>query len=1255
MALGNIQGGPFEDWVTNQIEQRELSLGKGSGNDSKDLLYQQSKTPWLRLASSVNIKSTTSYGTLDRLTSLDGIDRNEVEGIQAARNFILQGGALSLNDDNSINSNSGLNTTSLNTPNASNLSGAYGWGGTTERGLVPMPGITGATVKYENDGALTKTTINIKCYSRTQFALIDALYMRPGYTLLLEFGWSTYLQTTNADRLLTGDEVKLENSDPFFTPALSVLLNPETKTSKNQYKIIQKIKEERKRTSGNYEAVFGKIVNFKWSMDPDGSYNCTVDLRGLGEVIESLKINVNTPTEESEKNSHFGLFDVNNDGITDEEDEKALKVYAEMTGNTVEDIKGQALEKAIPLVALGQSGGTLIRDLFTIHQTTTVETGAVIDGGFAYIDTTGEDKKKNYLIKNFPIVTNDGRSFKKDIVIEDGIIGLVRTNTNEYVYTPQIYVKFGLILALIQKSIVPSNGKNGAPLFTFDMNFENLKKDKNLIRRLEGQFPLSPQHYLIPYGNHNLNDLQRKYLTELKDLPTSFNGVNGDINRIQRGSGWKYNKGLGRLANVYVNVNRVATILLNQKGKINNIQKNEKDLFEFLNILLEEINVNLGGVNNVRVRLPDDGARVRFVEDIPQTFSGAPPITYKSKMCRFNTFGFNNSTAANSTKRGGSIVRNLGIDASIPSNFSSMISIGAQPNGNQASGNATSFSNYNTGIIDRVIPTKSLVTTNTDPTDPRETQFKELAKTVEGLLASGFWSESWVGKGLSADGGLWTDVLRDRDFRGDNIVAFKALGTAYHQLLSGIYTQEPSKGGSGTLNAPFFLPFNLSMDIDGMSGIVMMQRFEIDQKILPPSYDKDSVEIIVKTVDHEVNVESWVTKLGTQSVPKIKLKKSNTGKNVGGGGGNATSGGRRFRTSNSFRNPVSDPANVKLRMKLTIVEDLEYVTLGVLQIFAADESTVIDTLAVSIDPENPIYVGGEKFECAINTSDALGDAVWLIGNSSNPQPYNFNNIQVVTGTRNYQGYGETNTRKTSENYSNVMMLSSTKWTSPPNISVGDGFISAHPDSQITFQQSGVGKSKNYIDFEKNNDVAMQRIVLQLEGVNSWLMVVDDISSDTASGATISQGGLSDSEKARNKVKTFVSKLGRISPAALALWNDNKGFLWETEQLLFLGQGSDQEDGLNQGQSGNANNRSYGGGMSDIRLKTNITKVGETEYGIPLYEFNYKDMLGLDYTSKYRGIMAQDLLKTNMSKAVLLNNNGYYSIDYDQLNINLEKL
>ena len=79
------------------------------------------------------------------------------------------------------------------------------------------------------------------------------------------------------------------------------------------------------------------------------------------------------------------------------------------------------------------------------------------------------------------------------------------------------------------------------------------------------------------------------------------------------------------------------------------------------------------------------------------------------------------------------------------------------------------------------------------------------------------------------------------------------------------------------------------------------------------------------------------------------------------------------------------------------------------------------------------------------------------------------------------------------------------------------------------------------------------------------------------------------------------------------------------------------------------------GPSDIRLKTNIEKVGNTEYGIPLYEFNYKNMLNLDYSGRYRGVMAQDLLETDMAKAVITNDNGYYSIDYNQLDINLEKV
>tara|TARA_R110000744_G_scaffold218612_3_gene337415 strand:+ start:1707 stop:5612 length:3906 start_codon:yes stop_codon:yes gene_type:complete len=1102
MAIGNIQGGPFKDWVTNQIEQREISLGKGIsrydsetgniiGKQNQDLLYQQSKTPWLRLASSVNIKQTgytnkqgqrvDTFGALNRLLSLPNMNKSELEGTQAAKNFILQGGSLSLEikppilNAESPKFNKGLNTNdtpSVNQSAGGNLSGAYGWGGTTERGFVPMPGITSANVKYENDGALTKTTINIKCFSRNQFALIDTLYMRPGYTLLLEFGWSAYLGTNNNGQLLTDSTVNLQNSDNFFSPALSLLLNPQRKTTNNQYKIIQAIKDERERTSGNYEAVFGKITNFKWSMDPDGSYNCVVELRGLGEMIESLRLNVNTKTDESK---------INDD---------ATKLTEDALADKDED-------NPVPLVAAGQSGGTLIENLFAIYQNEKQKTGEKQTSyGDFELDKNGKDIVSSYTMNDFPIVSNNGGFVRKSVTFDRGIISLVQTTTDLKNFTPQVYIKFGILIALIQKNIVPTNGK-GAPNYVFDMNFENLKSDKNFIRRFPGQFPIAPHKFIIPYTNHELNNLEIKFRTELTPLvkfeKTDQKREFNDIAGIGT-SGWGYNKYLGRLANVYVNINHVAQIILDMKGKINDIQKNEKDLFAFLKQLLTELNISLGGINNVKIKIPNEGERIRFVEDIPQTFGGDPPVTYKRKMCKFNTFGFNHSNPEN---RAGSIVRNLSIDASIPSNFSTMISIGAQSQGNQPSGNATSFSNYNAGIIDRVIPRKVL--TDKDQSVPEaQIQLVKMDDTIKELNSKGWWSDSGIGWVFNATGGLWADVFRDRNWYGDDIETFMNLGTTYHQQLNGLYSQPAASGGLGVMEAPFFLPFNLSLDLDGISGIVMMQRFEIDQKILPPSYDKDSVEIIVKTVDHEVTKDSWITKLGTQSVPKIKLRKVSTTPLAKGGTGNATNKDKvKNYTYDSFNNRTDDPVNALRRTELTLVGEVNRgSSLGVLTVFETDETTVRRRFACIVGPGNILgaygvgskNLTGERFLCVSDESQ-YGKATHLIGNSSNG--YDYNTIQIP-GVRS-QGSRQ-----------NLFITGGSGWSSrgygDGNILIGYQFQSQTDGSQIDKSQTGLGTYYRASGPNINQQGAKAQIeMMDLLQDQYWYMDVVDLRNQNTSG------------------------------------------------------------------------------------------------------------------------------------------------------------
>ena len=106
---------------------------------------------------------------------------------------------------------------------------------------------------------------------------------------------------------------------------------------------------------------------------------------------------------------------------------------------------------------------------------------------------------------------------------------------------------------------------------------------------------------------------------------------------------------------------------------------------------------------------------------------------------------------------------------------------------------------------------------------------------------------------------------------------------------------------------------------------------------------------------------------------------------------------------------------------------------------------------------------------------------------------------------------------------------------------------------------------------------------------------------------------------------------------------------------YIGQGNAQaaQDAMGGNaliQIGSAAAGGYGNGMgksSDIRLKDNIKNIGE-ENGHKIYEFTYKND---DKKIKYIGVMAQDLLEQNPdTDAVIMNDDGFYSIDYDKIGV-----
>jgi len=64
-----------------------------------------------------------------------------------------------------------------------------------------------------------------------------------------------------------------------------------------------------------------------------------------------------------------------------------------------------------------------------------------------------------------------------------------------------------------------------------------------------------------------------------------------------------------------------------------------------------------------------------------------------------------------------------------------------------------------------------------------------------------------------------------------------------------------------------FLPFDLNLVIDGLSGMKVYQRYIADTEFLPSNYPQ-SLEFLIKGITHEIKDNQWITTLESLAVPK---------------------------------------------------------------------------------------------------------------------------------------------------------------------------------------------------------------------------------------------------------------------------------------------------------------------------------------------------------------------------------------------------
>ena len=158
-----------------------------------------------------------------------------------------------------------------------NSNSSYGLGG-TEFGIQPTPGIQSVNIKSLNRGSIRRATIELKAYNKFQFEVIELLYLRIGYHVMLEWGNDKFFnpQTSSVENL--GNTII---EDSWFK-----------QDNVDQLEMIRKIDIYRQNYSGNYDGFFGRVVNFNWSFEKDGSYSISIELATVGDVVESLNMNL---------------------------------------------------------------------------------------------------------------------------------------------------------------------------------------------------------------------------------------------------------------------------------------------------------------------------------------------------------------------------------------------------------------------------------------------------------------------------------------------------------------------------------------------------------------------------------------------------------------------------------------------------------------------------------------------------------------------------------------------------------------------------------------------------------------------------------------------------------------------------------------------------------------------------------------------------------------------------------------------------
>jgi hypothetical protein len=827
----NIVGTAFPPFLKNQLDIRGEKISAKS-RDNQTLQYLTNRNAWIRLSSGADTKEGEGYSA--RLAQIN----------------VLQGGTVDSRENTVIRQ--GFN-------NLNPITSTYTQGSTDNLGFKPMPGIIGVSVgtggKWQT---LMQADIEIIAYDLDQLDTIQKLYMSLGCTVFLEWGHTNYFKN---DGTFEKNPLPLD----FFS-------------FNSKEKILEEATKKRKNSDGNYECILGTVYNFDWSANNDGSYNCKVKIMGPGGMVESLRINYTA-------NIDFNVFDQDNDSkkytSVLANALGTIKSYLEKSGiaivgtdgrgyvsrnfgvinntnffsknNLIKNSKGNALSYADILndiyskctyrgpqfISTPSTATTPALSIPNITTTPATATTPALSIQNLFIDSN----KNNSLKYGNPWQLQSGYEIPSNLSeinpsLYYGYTSVATINgDNKYKLS---YITFGHLMTLIQHLGIFTTGKKGnqgkgsneKPIIYLDYNPENTIIGTGVL-----EASIDPSKCMVPWKINRMDASKttraslKKYFYPL-DVESNttykwFSSTEGNDKKnflIQKDISNQINKTYsdsnfqGKLFNILVNLDFAIKTLEDQS---NNSEDKSVNLIEYINAILDGINLSLGKVNSFKTFFDDSSHCIRIIDENIVDRDSLNKNIYEIK-----TFGTQ------------SIAYDYSFSSKVSPKLASQIVISTQQGGGISNfpEDVLSYQKLNADIEDRFSQTKqpSILPQNTNSEE--NPQDKKSLQTLFDHIHTTY------------------SLKEDMDLN-----TISNLSTTYSDLQS-----RNNKFWSKTAGT-ILIPLEYNLTLDGISGILPYTAFKVPNDRLPKKY-KDRVGFAVFSINHNFDNNQWVTQLRGQTL-----------------------------------------------------------------------------------------------------------------------------------------------------------------------------------------------------------------------------------------------------------------------------------------------------------------------------------------------------------------------------------------------------